>query len=539
MTTKFASSMFRPFFARAALCACAAVLGACGAGALPSVVDSRDIRPASGAPRLTRIRDAGTALVPQSGAIDAITDGVAAAGELLVIEGSGLGRSPAVAIGGRPAEVLARTRGGGIVVRVPGGVESGQVDVTVTTSGGVARLGVGMRRLAAVLAGKRLRFATVGAEGSTPLSGELAIEGGRDIRVDSTGGVAIALADVDDKSQVIVVDLGRTTPAILGRLALAHRAAAIAVARSAPRVALLGDGKLSIIDTTSLRRPVLFDAVNLPKEVRGIRAAELSPDGRVLAVLLAELNRVVAIDVSAPTSPQLISAVDILPNERQSLVRDLAFSPDGQTLWVVSGASADTHPQVIPTKITALKLVAAYAEGAVQGAEAHPMPTGPVRRLLAVWKTQTVTGAAAPLAIGVGNAPEAAGSAIRLAPEAATVYISAVKDALFELKKTPADAARLRKLLGPPNAGMIARAELSTGGGPIATTRELLGAFVLQESGQRVLALGLRATETAFELGVTSVSLDGQARVQFTPLDAVDPAQVRPPFALGALAIQP
>jgi hypothetical protein len=516
-----------------------AVLSGCGAGALPHVVDARDVRPGGGTPSISRIRDAGTALVPQSGAIDAVTDGIAAAGELLVIEGGAFGRQPAVTIGGRPTEVLGRTDGGGIVVRVPAGVESGIVDVAVTTVSGVARLGVTVRRLAALLAGQHLRFASIGKDAVTASPGDLAIEGGRALRVDSTGGLAIALADVADKSQVVVVDLGRGTPTILGKLALQHRASAIAVAKLAPVVALVGDGRLSIIDTTALRRPVLYNAATLPKEVRGIRAAELSPDGHVLAVLLAEGNRVVALDVSSPTKPQLVSTVDVLPGERQSLVRDLAFSPDGQTLWVVSGASAETHPQVIPTRVTALKLVAAYAEGGPPSPDARPIPVGPVRRMLAVWKSAIVQGASAPLAIVAGHAPDAQGSAIRVAPEAATVYVTCVKDTLFELKKGPADAAKLRALIGGPPAGMVARAELATGGGPVATTAELLGALALSHRADRLLALGLRATEGAVELGVESVALEGQARGQFTPLTTIDPSLVRPPFALGAFAVQP
>jgi hypothetical protein len=464
------------------------------------------------------------------------------------VEGSGFGRQPTVTVGGRPAEVLARTRGDGLVVRVPGGSASGLVDVAVTTSAGSARLGVELRRLGIALGrDDKLRFFIVGNDELRPLPNAVAINQGRQIRIDSTGGAALVLADASEGSRLVVVDLGRTDPAILGSLPVPHRGAALAAASVAPRVAIVGDGKLSVIDTSSLRRPVLYDPAPLPKEARGIRAAQLSPDGRVLALLVAEGNRVVALDVSSPTAPQIISSVEILPNERLSLVRDLAFSSDGQTLWVISGASADTHPQVVPTRITAVRLLAAYAEGAASeaGAEvrepapSRPIPSGPIRRMLAVWKTQTVTGCSAPLALAVGAPPDAGGSAIRTTPEAATIYVTAIKDALLELKSGKIDFARVRKLLGPPNAGMIARAELGSGGGPVATTKQLLGALVVPPGNREAIALAVQANEAALQLGVAQVSLDGQAHVRFAPLAPIEPALIHPPFRLGDLALQP
>lgn len=520
------------------------LVSACASTGLPSIVDTRDVRPASGSPKITRIRDAGTAMVPREGSIEAITDGFASPGELLVVEGSGFGRLPTVTIGGRPTAVLARTRGDGIVIRVPGGSDTGLVDLQVSTPSGVARLAVQLRRLGAVLSAEKLHFIVVGKDAVTVLPGEIMINGARAVRVDSTGGAALVLADTNEGSRVVVVDLGRAEPSMLGSLPVPHRGAAIAVATFAPRIAVVGDGKLSILDTTSLRRPVLYEAASLPKDVRGIRAAELSPDGRVLALLLAEGNRVVALDVTAPTSPQLISTVEILPNERLSLVRDIAFSPDGQTLWVVSGASADTHPQVIPTRITAVRLLAAYADGApIEGSDGKPqprsIPSGPIRRLLAVWKTQTVTGAGAPLSISVGHPPQAGGSAIRATPESATIFLTAVKDSLLELKSGRVDLARLKKVLAAPNPGMVARADLSSGGGPIATTHELLGALAVPAGDRRAIALAVHLADAALELGVASVSLDGQATVAFTRLAAIEPSAIHPPFLLGDLAIQP
>jgi hypothetical protein len=206
-----------------------------------------------------------------------------------------------------------------------------------------------------------------------------------------------------------------------------------------------------------------------------VRRAELSPDGHELAILADDGNRVVLFDVSTPAAPRFISSVDVLPGERASLVHDLAFSPNGQTLWVVSGANSDTFPQVIPTRVTALRLVndAFGNEPNDAGPPAEP-GRAPVHDR-AVWKTREVSGAGAPLSMVVGRPPDAGGSAIRTAPESATVYIAAAKSALFELRVGPIDEARLHRVLGTSGAGMIARGELGSAGGPVATTAELLG----------------------------------------------------------------
>jgi hypothetical protein len=483
------------------------------------------------------VTDAGTAIVPRQGSIEAVSDGVASPGELLVIEGSGFGRLPTVHVGGRAAEVLARVRGDGIVVRVPAGVPPGPIKIEVATTEGRAELPFVMRRLGVVLAEDKLRFVAVGADAVAAVPGELAVPRARQVRVDSTGGAAVVLRDADSGSQVVVVDLGRAKPEILGSVAVVHRGQAIAAAANAPRIVVIGDGKLTVIDTTSLRRPVLYESATLPKQVHGVRRAELSPDGHELAILVDEGNRVVLLDVQKPAAPHFISSVDVLPGERASLVHELAFSPNGQTLWVVSGATGDTFPQVIPTRVTALRLVSdAFAN---EPSEVAP-PAGAQTQLhdLAVWKTQVVSGAGAPLSMVVGRPPDAGGSAIRTAPESATVYLAAAKSALFELRAGPIDETRLHHLFGAGGAGMIARGELGSAGGPVATTAEMLGAITIPAGGDRALALALRVGETV-EIGVMSVPLDGRPGAVFTPLAPFAPRDVHPPFALGDLTVQP
>src|SRR5207248_2878200 len=98
---------------RAALLGAVLFAGCAGAG-FPDVSDGHDLSTAFGPPSIGRIRDAGSARLPQAGKWKGDPDGVAVPGELLVIEGENFGRLPTVSIGGRATSIVARTEGGGI-----------------------------------------------------------------------------------------------------------------------------------------------------------------------------------------------------------------------------------------------------------------------------------------------------------------------------------------------------------------------------------------------------------------------------------------
>src|SRR5262245_63736026 len=95
----------------------------CGGGLWPEIISSRDVGRAGGAPSVSRVRDLGNLEnLPDVGSISGIeTDGVFVVGEHVLIEGSDFGKLPTVLIGGRPAGVLARTNGDGIITRIPDG----------------------------------------------------------------------------------------------------------------------------------------------------------------------------------------------------------------------------------------------------------------------------------------------------------------------------------------------------------------------------------------------------------------------------------
>ena len=179
--------------------------------------------------------------------------------------------------------------------------------------------------------------------------------------------------------------------------------------------------------------------------------ASLIPDGNRLAVLEVREN---------PPATRLWNAIELLPNERLPLVRDLQWSSDGETLWVVSGNNAQSLPAVEPTRLTAVRIqprAATTGDAKSEGAS----------ELLSVWRTQSIPGATAPLHLAVARGqPLASGTTIRMPPDKAAVFISSVADSLFKL----ADAALggkggpavVDKLWRPGRPGMIVRAPTST-----------------------------------------------------------------------------
>ena len=170
----------------ALLLAVALPLGA-GCGATWPEVDSAIWIRSVGAPRVRQVRDLGTRRPPPSGQrLQGESDGVASPGEYLLIEGWGFGKSPAVSVDGRAAEVLARTEGAGIVARVPAGVSPGNRPVEVAVGDSKSQLPFALRRLTAALHGGVLRTFALDGETLTAGGTPLTLRGARSLRIGST-----------------------------------------------------------------------------------------------------------------------------------------------------------------------------------------------------------------------------------------------------------------------------------------------------------------------------------------------------------------
>ena len=191
------------------------------------------------------------------------------------------------------------------------------------------------------------------------------------------------------------------------------RSVALAAAARAPVLAVVRADDVVIVDITSPLRPARSTPRALPQEVRRAQvvAADVSPDGKLLAVATEAGNQVMLLDLVPRGRAALAGALAMLPEVRQSTLVDVAFSPTGDTLWVLSGDTPRSRadgPQ--PTELRAIRLASQPAE---PGAPRHRARRADRRR------RRIRRG-------GAGRSlPLASGGAIRLPPERTTVFFSA------------------------------------------------------------------------------------------------------------------
>jgi len=521
-------------------------VGGCGGAGWPDIMDVRFASATLGAPKITRVRDMGQPQLPLQGPYKVTdSDGVGVIGELILIEGDDLGKQPTVHIGGRAAEISRRTEGDGIIVRIPTGTPVGPQAIEVTTAKGRSKVDYPIRRYALVTLGERdkVHVLTVTRQAAEPAGGPLAIENGRLVRYSVDGSTAYVASGTGlGPAHLSVIDMTAAGgPKLAARRELPGRVVvAFAASEGAPLMAVVGEEEVSFFDVRDPLQPARFPVFKLPDVInRGrVIAAELDPDGLLFALLLADGNRLAAYDVRRPQEPQVITTVDLMPDARVPLVRDMRFSIDGETLWIVSGdnlLSLPNGPQA--TRLTAVKLL--------------PNPQGSGPRLLSVWRTLPIQGATAPLALTVARGQMvASGTTIRLPPERAAVFITGVQPALFKLDglalAREADekkaAALWRQSVQP---GMLVRVDVNGGGGPLFATASLLTGVDLTPDSQLILASACRvdidqAGRLSVEAGVAYTGLWARTfSPTFVPLTKLSTELLRPPFRLGEVRIQP
>jgi hypothetical protein len=391
------------------------VFAACAGPTHAIVEDRSDLAETSGSPEVAEISDVGGGDVALTGNLAMQgPDGVAVIGETLWIRGRSFGRQPAVLVGGRPAAVLGRTRDGGIVVRVPAATPSGSQPVVVSNEVGRGERPIAVRRYAAVLApgAGEIGWAEVGADGPIG-AGTTPARGARWLALSSDGRAAY-VADAS-RSVVNVVEIPAPGgPKVVYRLDLGDGVVvALAAAGRAPVLAVVRENDVLLLDTSSPLRPARTAPRALPAEIRRapVVAADVSPDGKLLAVATSEGNRVVLLDLVPRGSAVLAGGLAVVPEVRQSVLVDVAFSPAGDTLWVLSGDTARSRPAgPQPTELRALRL-GGSPESLTKLEVVRVVPVGAARD---------------PARIAVGRAPPlVSGAAIRLPPERATVFIAA------------------------------------------------------------------------------------------------------------------
>lgn len=392
----------------------AVLLTSCGGPLHQIIEDPRDISRASGTPTISEVTDLGGADVPLRGQLKLEgSDGVITVGETLWVRGKGFGRLPTIRVGGRPAAVLGRTRDGGALVRVPIGAPAGLAPVVVTTENGSGEKNITIRRYAGVVpaGGGGVNWAEIAGDGPVAAGGTV-IADGRFLALSSDGRAAY-VAEAG-RSVVNVVEIPAAGgPRATARLDLgAEPVIALVSATYLPLLVLVRAGDLGFVDINYPLQPVRIAPRPLPADVRdaGLVAADISPDGTRLALLTKRGNQLVVLGIGrGPVT--VLGRTALVSEVRVPVLVDVAFSPDGLSLWVLTGdtaASLPTGPQ--PTRLFAVRLLNDDA--------------GTVSLPLA--RSLTIDDAASPTAISAGRPlPLASGAAIRLPPERATVFVSA------------------------------------------------------------------------------------------------------------------
>lgn len=535
-----------------AIFACAVALG-CGRD-WPSVVSPRDVPVAGGPPQIARVVDLGDlGEIPASGPLPAAdSDGIFVVGERILVEGSDFGRLPTVLVGGRPAGVIARTSGGGIVTAIPEGVPPGDVDVEVSHPRGKDSRRVRVVRWALVAQpdADAVYVVDVARTDATVSGTRIAIENPRFIRYAADGSVAYVASGVATGAEgtpgargklSVISMVASAGPRVVHEISCEPRfAVALAVADRAPLLAVVGERTIQLFSLVEPRRPAPYRPFPLPADIAagGVVSADLEPTGKLLALLVADGNRLVSIDLTAPDAPQVHASVDLLPGERLPLVRDLRFSIDGETLWVVSG----DNPRSVaagkqPTRLTAVSLK-------VGGAPAE-------RPVLAVWRTAEIRGATAPVRLAVARGqPVASGTTIRTPPEKAAVFLTALDARLFQLGglnlSLPDGRARAHAVLrAVAEPGMLVRTDVGGGGGPLVSLPMVVSSVDLSPDSQLLLATAARldvahgADLLRAEFGLAISPLWGKARPRWVKLADLPLDAVKWPFTLGYVRIQP
>jgi hypothetical protein len=479
--------------------AAAGMIAVSCASAASHIVETRDLPEAGGAPRITAIDDLGGGDVPVTGELRALGrgDGVAVVGEVLWIHGTSFGRQPTVLVGSRPAAVLSRTADGGILVRVPVAAPAGPQTVAVIQERGRADASVAIRRYAGFLApgSGRVVWLQLGA-GSAREVGETGVPDARFLSLSADGRAAYVAGAHGPLAIVELPAPGR--PAMVGRLDVGYDAiVALTAAATAPLLAVVRASDVLLVDTTMSLRPVRGAVRRLPAALAAarVRRVALSPDGRQLAFCLAEGNRVALVEIGRGPGEPAVAELALVPEARVPVLVDLTFAPDGQTLWVAAGDTAESHrlgPQ--PTRVFALRIRRTENGSPVlEAARSVAVP-------LAGDPTRLATGRALPLS---------SGAAVRLPPERATVYLAAgvrgsARSAVFSIGSED----KATELVAAPGASRVGAVDITPEGG------WLLAATVVTDGAVSVLSApadGQAAQTHTLTLSASSDGLPGGA----------------------------
>lgn len=501
---------------------------------LPEAKGSADVR---GIVRLG-IRNVSGATVPAG-----VTEGSAGPGELLLVSGSNFGKKPEVIVAGQKVEALARTADGGVVVRVPPATPIGDRQVVVKgDNGDPSSRGMSFKHYALVSIPKEktVHVVEVG-ESSMRRAEKVAADNPEDLRFssDSTAGY-ILNGKKGGEWTVIGVDVTLPTPVAKGvLLKRTSDVSAFLTARRAPVMVIIDASGIDVFDTTDALAPKKVGGSPLPNALTDmkVQTAEISPDGKTIAVLGTTKNRMLVLRIGAGGKVEAAGPpVDALAGATtEHAVRAVRFSPDGKTAWVVSGDNPLLALQQ-KKELTRLTSVAIPDTG--------PPVAGKIRAL---------KGAKAPRDFVVTWGRERDGNFEPTPPEDVAMVLAATPDKLFAINpKDFADPAGRRYLLRQigkeANPGLLYRMN-DKGGEPVGLRMAviLLDVEVTSDT-SRVVCFGLNTRaegeDVEFEVGVASApaqtrSKEGILQTGFIALTKIKPEELKTPFRYGEVRIQP
>ncbi len=442
------------------------MVAGCAVSPTPPVIDVRDVSAAGGAPRVLRVVDLGTGLTPRRGAqVDTRGgQGRAVIGELLYILGENFGKQPRVAIAGRGTQVLAHTEGGGVLVRVPWGIDHGAVEIEVVHDRGRGTRKLTVQRIGLALAGGVLHPFRLEPDGAMTALDPIKLPDARLLSMSSDGSAAYAVGGKGSVN-MWVIDLTGPKPKVVDERKLGSgNALAVVSSEQRPFGAVISDEQITLFTSENATNPTFYkpQKINIPVLKKGIVAAAMGGQARTMALLLSDLNELALVDMSEPTKIGEPALVKLLPGEVLSLVKDLRFSTDGGTLWVVSGDNArSVEGGMQPARLTMLRVTPG-------GEEKKPAA--------AVHKTWQLGQELAPMQLAVARGePKPPGTAIRSEPSSSAVYAAMAPSGVLTAPANDKGMVR-RSSLGQEPVDLLSGAWRLTAHDVVGKTQRAVGA---------------------------------------------------------------
>ncbi|MGM0596040.1 MAG: hypothetical protein ACQES9_03295 [Myxococcota bacterium] len=298
---------------------------------------------ASGKPVLSKIIDYGSYKLPVSGKIKEFKgDNKAFIGEILVLRGENFGRQPTVMVAEKPTPVLLRLADGGIVIRVPGQIPSGEQEIVVSTNDGITSKKINIVRVAAAQApgsSKTLLFDSLNWKTIKKFKFGKVLN----VVFHTEKPFLYLTTAAKGKFQLITIDIAaQPGPKVVDKKKIKQKKLIrFGISQNSQVLFAVVDTGVVIynLENPSYPRAHSFQKFANLKDKGKILDAAVSPDSKTLALLLSKNNLLKFFDVQVPDNIKEGQEINVLPEAKVSLLKKLYFtsSQTDQNLWVLTG----------------------------------------------------------------------------------------------------------------------------------------------------------------------------------------------------------